>query len=240
VWGIGRQWKMDRARTELINMGYGIELADEPAVCAAISQEFMASPSLTGLWLEAEKNDLRFFGITREHQYKSVSDRGAPLFGDLMIEKFERSGDDFTVIQPRSFIESKRARLWKVDLATGQVIPEGRQTRRICADILKLKRERDALKGEGKQVYLHVLVWGIYEEDETGNPTRISDEPITFFEGLRKETGATLDGPYLRWLPLTWSNPPPEVPCKNPVVRKSLWIALSEIDNPSGANGPNA
>jgi hypothetical protein len=38
----------------------------------------MASPFLTGLWLEAEKNDLRFFGITREHQYKSVVTEARP------------------------------------------------------------------------------------------------------------------------------------------------------------------
>jgi hypothetical protein len=48
IWGGGRQWKMEGQRAAAINMGHGIELADERTVCAAISQEFMTSPSVTG------------------------------------------------------------------------------------------------------------------------------------------------------------------------------------------------
>jgi hypothetical protein len=219
---------MDSSRTELINMGYGIELADERVVCAAISQEFMTSPSVTGLWQDATKSEIRFFGISREHQYASVSEKGAYLFGDLMIEKFEKSADVFQVNQPRSLIESKRVRLWKPDLVTGNVTEEGRQTARICDDIVKLRRERDALRNDGKDVFLHVLLWGIYEEEENGRPTATSDEPIAFFDELRNRVGGTLDHPNLRWLPLRWTDSG-----RNPIVRRSLWVALSEIDNPN-------
>ena len=52
VWGIGHNFVKDPYMAWRINMGMGIEVADEPGVCAAITQEFMNSPTVVGLWLK--------------------------------------------------------------------------------------------------------------------------------------------------------------------------------------------
>src|SRR6266542_2797570 len=88
LWGIGRQWEMNRLKAQRINMGQGIELADERTVCAAITQEFMNSPSLTGLWTEekddgSEEQQERYFTIDREKEYTDNSKKV-----DIFIQKY--------------------------------------------------------------------------------------------------------------------------------------------------------
>src|SRR5947208_6696271 len=88
IWGAGRQWKSGPDRPGVINMGHGLELADERAVCAAIVQEFMTSPSLTGLWQENGRNQLRFFSVLREQPYRASTDPKHPEMVDLIVEKY--------------------------------------------------------------------------------------------------------------------------------------------------------
>lgn len=71
---------MNPQQTELINMGCGIELAEEESVSAAITQEFLHSPATTGLWINPITNeaDHTYFGIERE---KGGRLEGHPLAG---------------------------------------------------------------------------------------------------------------------------------------------------------------
>jgi len=54
-----------------MNQGFGIELADEPTVVAAIIQEFMTSTATSGWW----EDDLRFYAINREVKYTKEKKR---------------------------------------------------------------------------------------------------------------------------------------------------------------------
>ena len=233
IWGAGRQWKMGRDRTPLINMGYGIELVDERVVCAAITQEFMTSPAVSGLWHEeGEKDELRFFGITREEKYESSGQQSRPERVDLVIEKYEPGSEErLEVLKPRSFIEAKRARLWQVNLASGDVKPGQPQITEICQDIEKLQREQTTKLNKKKEtIYIHLLFWGIYEEDSNGARATFADHPREFFETIKDRSKASLEGSYVRWLPTRWDNPSEENPeTRWPMVRRGVWIALAEI-----------
>lgn len=232
VWGAGRQWRSGPDRPSVINMGHGLELADERAVCAAIVQEFMSSPSLTGLWQEEARSELRFFGVLREQPYKASADPKRPEMVDLIIEKYEHKDGIFDVFKPRSFIEAKRARLWQVDLAHGKARPGRRpQLDAVVHDIEKLRREREARLRDGERIYLQILVWGIYDEAGNGSPSKHSDHPDDFFNTLSQKSEAVLEGPYARWLPIRWETST-NVGTRNPVVTRSAWIALAEVDKP--------
>lgn len=231
LWGAGHQWKTGPGRPALINMGHGAELADERAVCAAITQEFVSSPSLTGLWEDDDGAEVRFFTVSREQNYRLAHETGQRQWVDLMIEKYEQTTPGvFDVRRPRSLIEAKRARLWQVDLKNGTVSPGAPQVDAVCRDIEKLQAERNAWQQDGDKVYLHVLVWGVYEDDAGGAPARFADHPTSFFEDVRRGSNARLAGPYVRWLPTKWefgaATP------GNPTVRRSLWLAIAEVDRP--------
>jgi hypothetical protein len=238
IWGAGRQWKMGRDRTPLINMGYGIELADERAVCAAITQEFMTSPAVTGLWHEeGAEDELRFFGITREEKYESSDQKSRPERVDLVLEKYEPGSEGKLEVQePRSFIEAKRARLWQVNLATGDVQPGPQQMTEICEDIVKLKREQAArLDKKNEKIYIHLLVWGIYEESPNGEQATFADHPHEFFEKIKNTSKTSLEAPYARWLPMRWETPSGGNPAKRcPSVSRAAWIGLAEIGEGGG------
>jgi hypothetical protein len=211
-------------------MGYGLELADERAVCATIVQEFMTSPAVSGLWREqgAPKPKPRFFGISREEQYLTSSSEDRPEMADLVIEKFEeQKNGTYNVSKPRSFIEAKRARLWRMDLKSGKVSRGARQTRKICGDIEKLVRESaERKKRRMEEIFVHVLVWGIYEEDLNGKPLKSADHPKEFFDEVEKKSGAELRLHGVRWLPTKWNSPTEGCP----QIQRTSWIALCEID----------
>ena len=107
LWGIGRQWEMKRLKARRLNTGKGIELADERAVCAAITQEFINSPSLTGLWVEekGQPNQQRYFTVDREKQYTDKSKKV-----DIFIQKYTLEDGKPVLVPEPSFIEAKRAR----------------------------------------------------------------------------------------------------------------------------------
>jgi hypothetical protein len=230
IWGAGRQWKTGPGRPSLINMGPGIELADERAVCAAITQEFMVSPSLTGLWRGKGKTDVRFFAISREELYKSRRTKRAEKV-DLFIEKCQQTRlGKFKVIEPPSLIEAKRARRWQINLKTGRVKPYSPRTqiKAVLEDVLRLQDERKARKP--KPVYIHLLVWGLYG-DRANDPL---DHPTAFFQEVRRVSSSScqLSGPYVRWLPMKWDSPANATKSENPIVRSSAWVALAEVDRP--------
>jgi hypothetical protein len=246
IWGAGRQWSTNRNRVATINQGRGVELADERAVCAAISQEFMTSPSAAGLWRTDEKADFRFFGIKREERYSPSAKKknkdepkekkkDSPRWVDLIVEKYTKdpeSNDFFhdPVKYPPVYIEAKRARRWLVNLKTGNTTAaKGRQTTDICADIMKLTKERET---QTQRIFIYILVWGVYEEGK-----KPGDHPATVFTEIRNKIGgrAVVGSPLTRWLPTKWTDPEPaSEQMEQPRVQRSVWIALSEIDRHKG------
>ena len=256
IWGAGRQWITDADRAPLINTGYGIELADERAVCAAIVQELMTSPAAAGYWREDGDLEFRIFAPDREEEYKTPSEKGYTQKVDLYIEKYEPTEPcgkgKLKVRQPPSFIEAKRAQRWTIDLGSWEkgeeaVKLEERQTTKICADIKKLHRERENRwnrKGHRKdKIYTHVLVWGTYGEDpKNGKPLSFSDHPYTFFDEIKKELRnrdttpgkdtVLIEKPSVRWLPTKWDwDPPPDGSSGRqcPIVLRWVWVALAEV-----------
>jgi hypothetical protein len=79
---------------------------------------------------------------------------------------------------------------------------------------------------------MHVLIWGIYDEGPNGMPSQYSDDPVDFMKELRQKTAGTVEEPHVRWLPTVWECATEGAASRNPVVHRSVWIALSEIDKP--------
>ena len=217
-WGIGRQLEMDRQDIKEINMGKGIELADEPAVCAAITQEFMRSPSVAGVWKDNGQTEEMYFIIEREKAYEFNNLQRADIF--LQKFKYKDKGGLNPVPRP-SFIEAKRAHLWSTNLSIGKTRIPRSQHGDVQDDIKKLRKEmshRD-LESLSKRYY-HILVWGVYEKNST---TLCS--PEEFFKKV--------DDPNIqlhklvKWLPLVWNVS--EKDDINIEVTKSLWIAMAEV-----------
>jgi hypothetical protein len=221
VWSVGHQWMRDVSDPPDLNMGPGIELADEPTVCAAITQEFANSQFVAGIWQERKsESDVsegeRFWQIDREQCYEGSQERV-----DICIQRYERKrlGE---VPEPTSgppvFIEAKRARRWSAQISTGSLKRSEYLTSEIKNDIEKLRREM-----ESRRVYCHLLVWNIYESP--------SDGPLEFFERLQ---ASCVTVHQVRWLPIAWTCPTyveSVVDWKPylPEVNKWLWIALAEV-----------
>jgi len=221
MWGVGRQWEMNRIKAGRLNMGHGIELADERTVCAAITQEFITSPSVTGLWVpeteDGERPQERYFTIDREKKYTDGSKKV-----DIFIQKYERKnkGQDPTPVPEPSFIEAKRHRLWVPEITSGEAKREAPQVKNVKDDIERLRNE---MKAQKEKIHCHVLVWGLYDKDSP------KDDPIHFF----KNFGDNVKMHQLRWLPTKWTSPSIEniqnEDIEIPLVSKALWIVLAEV-----------
>ena len=218
IWGIGRQWEMNRLKAQLINMGHGIELTDEPTVCAAITQEFITSPSLTGLWVEEREGgtpdkEERYFTIDREKEYTDKSKKV-----DIFIQKYKLVNNEPIPIEEPSFIEAKRARRWMADIKTGTANREDLQVQKIQDDITKLRHE---MSTRTEKIHCHLLVWGLYREDWQ------KDHPLAFFENF----DCNVKMHQLRWLPVKWDSPQihdlQTGIVEIPMVDTALWIALA-------------
>lgn len=220
MWGIGRQWEMNRLRARRLNMGQGIELADERTVCAAITQEFINSPSLTGLWVEEgqesdQTKEERYFTIDREMEYTDKSKKV-----DIFIRKYRLANNKelIPVIRP-SFIEAKRARRWVPDVKTGTARRESLQHQEVQKDIDKLRAEMI----HTEDIHCHVLVWGVYQNESE------EDHPLKFFENFDDYVRLH----QLRWLPVEWTCPSTEDiqhgQIRIPAVKAALWIALAQV-----------
>jgi len=222
MWGVGRQWEMNRFKAGRLNMGHGIELADERTVCAAITQEFITSPSLTGLWVEeradGKHTEERYFTIDREKKYTDNSKKV-----DIFIQKYARKNKDKepTPVEEPSFIEAKRHRLWVPDIISGEA-KRGNypQKDKVQEDIERLRKEMEA---QEETIHCHVLVWGLYDGISE------EDHPVKFFKKFDNDVKIH----QLRWLPTEWGSPTIEnlkaEDIKIPLVNKALWIVLSEV-----------
>lgn len=221
MWGVGRQWEMNRFKARRLNMGHGIELADERTVCAAITQEFITSPSLTGLWVEGNADgnhrEERYFTIDRETEYTDKSKKV-----DILIQKYELKDKDKgpTSMEEPSFIEAKRARRWVPEITSGKAERKESQVHSVNEDIDRLRKEMDA---RNEKIHCHVLVWGLYDVNSN------EDHPVKFFENFDEDVKMH----QLRWLPIEWSSPSIQNIADSdigiPVVNKALWITLAEV-----------
>jgi hypothetical protein len=149
---------------QAINNGSGILFADEPAVCAAISQEFIASRYSSGVWFT--EGGTRNYRLTRESQYKGGGGRA-----DFRCVRVNEKGDQ---IGRESLIEAKRAVLISTKLdSEGPSSPPRNQTDKIRIDIAKLRNHaKPCPRGL-------ILVWHITEEG-----TKTALEPMAFVDGL--------------------------------------------------------
>ena len=225
VWGVGRQWEMSRRKARRLNTGYGIELADERTVCAAITQEFMQSPALAGLWVDeslagAEKED-RYFIVDREKYYTDKAKRV-----DLFVRKYKRTGksNELELVEHPSFIEVKRARCWVADIVEGTAQPGDLQIAEVREDIKKLRMEMAArIRANLEHIHSHVLLLGTYENESK------KDNPLSFFNNFDDQVKLH----QLRWLPLEWTSPSIEDIQRSEIVtplnKRVLWIALAEV-----------
>lgn len=222
TWGAGPQWLKGGKDVALINQGRGIEFADERAVCAAITQEFMTSQATSGIGPDTKP---RFFGVMREEKY-----RDSARSVDILLEKYElQSNERYEVTKPRSWVEAKRARLWKPAIGVGADEPEAgrQQIHAVEEDVFKLIGEK---KQHSEEIYIHVLVWGVREFPETSD----SDDPENFFRDVRNllaktSLQPTLHGPFKRWVPTAWHEQSGSL-----VVTRAAWVALAEINRPAG------
>jgi hypothetical protein len=224
MWGVGRPWEMNSEKALRINMGQGIELADERTVCAAITQEFINSPSVAGLWMKSDGTpEERYFHIDREQRYRT----GEKQKVDIFIRKYKRSDNgELTELPFPVFMEAKRARLWQPNLPEGTADKEALQVNEVKADVDKLRKEKNAWQNE---LNCQLLVWGVYEEDT-------KDDPYQFFQ----QVGTGVQIHQLRWLPLKWPVPSADDIRKGeqrfPSVESALWIALAEVPTASGTS----
>jgi len=223
LWGVGRQWQMDRLKAHRLNMGQGIELADERTVCAAITQEFINSPSLTGLWIEENRNgqlnkEERYFTINREMEYTDKTKKV-----DIFIQKYvKKNGKNIVPVKIPSFIEVKRSRRWVPEILEGIANREELQQSAVQKDIEKLRAEM-MIRNSENPINCHVLVWGIYEESSK------EDHPIKFFDYFDNFVKVH----QLRWLPLQWTCPSLQNILSSkiniPKVHAALWVALAQV-----------
>jgi hypothetical protein len=225
VWGLGRQWQMNRFKAARMNMGHGIDLADERTVCAAITQEFINSPSMTGFWIEEhgeKKQEERYFTVDREANYQRYPNKKV----DIFIQKFAKQSKDklepdkLEPVELPAFIEAKRARLWTSDIPNGTVRSGDIQDKAIRKDIRKLRAEMKFRNRLGKTaIRCHLLIWGltIYGEDQTP-----ALGPEAFFKQFKLVTLHCH-----RWLPIKWTQDQ-----SPPKVEEALWVGLAEVHSP--------
>jgi len=221
---------MRKGETHRINTGRAIELADEPSVCAAITQEIIGSAAVAGRWIGAnEKEEERYFQIEREWKYEAPERKGSKV--DMFLRKYlrEENSKKLIMVDKPSFIEAKRARVWTVrSFADSDMRPAGSdQVRQVHCDIKKLRDESRFRKSKGEPIHCHLLIWGLYDRE-----TRLrQDHPLNFFGRVRDNQ---VELHQLRWLPIAWLHPAHHsllslTNSSPPKIDRWLWIALAEV-----------
>jgi hypothetical protein len=138
-WGQANNWQ-DPPAYDTINISDGIELADEPTVCAAITQAYAVSPIARYARTPFNFQDLekRNWEIAREHQYKKSQCRA-----DIYLREVKATIP--------VYIEAKRLKSVSTKLLNEVSKSPVDQVPSIVADVEKLKKEAD--------VHRHLLVW---------------------------------------------------------------------------------
>lgn len=246
TWQLGHVWRREDAQKNIepqqLNLGKGIEIAPEIAVCAEICSEFLASQLVNGVVLDQTP---RYWQIDREQQYQHDPD----CHVDICVRRYERNGNQLSeLLAPGkgypipAYIEVKRARRWKIRLEDGTVKREDNTASEVAYDADKLFAEIEHL-GNAKapaEIYGHVLVYGPLDQK-----TPLSDTPNGFFRKantllrkLRKDDKRTrktiiIKPHHVRWLPLSWKDhsikPFGKKFRQRPTVDRWLWLAIAEV-----------
>lgn len=229
----------------LLNQGQGIELAEENHVCAAISQEFIASRFTKNFIVEDDvgkkakgqkkSNQFRYYVLHREIKEgnKKIDFVSQRLYPGLKVSPYKKT-----------FIEAKRVRIYSSKADGEKPTPGSPQYGGIAKDIKAL--EIIAKKYRGKKITVprtYILLWSIVNKASKKDST-----PEKFLENLNKSKSKHCKNlPKLhlretRWLPLSWTDPEAAsesaddaksanrvAPLENIRVSKALWISLIEF-----------
>lgn len=234
VWSAGAQWHENRPSPDAVNVGLGIELADERAVAARLSTEFVSSAS-RGYFVKADSCEVaadagrRYWTIQRE----KVEEDDTKKSVDVVIRR-KRMTDDYAqgkvkVDPPPAFIECKRYRTRKItDLVSG------------TADAAKqniegFKNDAEKLRKHAKDSYACWLVWGT-----SGGDDHADDSPIACLDKLASIISTTESVLLLaaEWIPLGWSveDPTAQLTSAKLTVTRACWVALFELVVKDGAS----
>lgn len=111
LWGLGQEFGSN-LNFETLNQGPGIEITDETAVCAAITQEFINSRFTNGLYINKEP---RHNEILREISFTSSSRN----LVDIFIDRYEKKDNLTYYFRYPAFIQAKRVHYFTPEIATG-------------------------------------------------------------------------------------------------------------------------
>lgn len=136
LWGIGQTSDTDsNRRLSNLNFGRGIEFAPEPAVCDAITQEFINSTFTSGSSLFGERRSYR---IDREISFNNER-------VDIVLNRFDpdKGYSNIPVL-----MEVKRAYYFTPRLDKTEYQEPKKQFRQILRDIVKLRNIREVIDAE--------------------------------------------------------------------------------------------
>jgi hypothetical protein len=219
LWSLPQTWRTE-LDSGLLTSGPGVAFADEPTVCAAISQEFMVSRSVSGGWIDAPSEGRieagrRFFRLSREVQYPSSRERT-----DLCVERIDPNSE--SVIGRPAFIEAKRAFRWSTKLGASTASATVPLLTEISADIEKLRRTCHGNSSLDKAPRGYVLVWNITDQNRG---TEVS--PIEYLERLGDSSLVLWQ---VRSAPLASPRKAPaEFSLMDATVNRWLWVAMMEV-----------
>jgi hypothetical protein len=231
---LGHPWLSTEA-PERLNLGPGIELADELTVVAAIVQECLNSPLLMAAPPSTEpgRSGQRYWRIQRECRYDDETLRRA----DLVVTLYEDVGGRPQALHPPVHVEAKRLHYWTPDFETGTSTLGTKNTAasRVRDDICKLC---DSVR-EG---YGYLMIWDVWR-GPNAPPGALGEEHLGT-DNTPSHFAESLDDPRLRlrearWLPLSWRHQDSSSTFKGPpTVDRFLWIALIEILSLGSALSP--
>lgn len=268
-----QRWNLGAAgiRKDNIRLNFNIEsgasTAHETQVTSTIALEAINSPLFSGAPIEELKEGdnvlvergIRYWKIENElpYQYQKKNTKN-PKRVDLLVQRYyiekaeidnhKTYKVDTNNIEPPVYIEAKRAKRYKNNLLSDNVIEEfNNQFTPIKKDIIKLHKEKKKLEKKGKNMFSHLLIWGVHktkesilngEERELTNDEQIviqSSNPEGFlnkmkdhFKGDKDLENITLNLFKTRWLPYEWEDKKlSSCPDK---IQKWLWVSLIEVE----------
>lgn len=237
IWNVGACKKVGDVALRNLNHGHGVDLADERTVCAAISQEFLASRFTCALIANPSSNSADFMMFTLERElpkYLTDSRKQVDFFCRKWVppEGETSSASDVWEVcpHPPAFIEAKRAQRYRPDLLARKVSGPVSQHGSVAKDAIKLFEEKKARTGDkrpskNESIYAHLLVWGTCTAK-----SNFKKEPRRFLDKVDSALTSEQSRPNLqphatRWLPLDWAD-------KTMKVKRALWISLVEVIEP--------
>jgi hypothetical protein len=209
---------------ERLNVGLGVELADERLVCLEICKEFTFAGSSTGYWVNDDQSADVARGQRLWEMHAEFPYRRASGCVDLCVWRnvVNASGATEKYDNTEVFIEAKRAVRWTTSIEAAPTSERGQsQVSEVRADVEKLLSEMSARSQQDGKLVGHVLVWGTTADQ---NPS-----PAKFFEKLAHPQVEVYRS---TWAPLatearsangaSWDEAPPR-------IARWLWATLAEI-----------